>query len=80
MYISVIIKSIELIAEATDEESGIETVSFAIDGTTQYTDYTQPYTWEYAPSSGFKKTRLTVTATDRSNHQHILDQSLLFIG
>jgi len=79
MYSSVIIKSIELIAEATDEESGIELVSFAIDGTTQYTDYTQPYTWEYAPSSGFKKVTLTVTATDRSNHQHILEQPLILI-
>jgi hypothetical protein len=77
---SVIIHPLEIIVDATDEESGIESVSFAIDGTTQYTDYTQPFSWEYAPSSGFKKTTLTVAATDRSNHQHILDQSLIIIG
>jgi hypothetical protein len=77
---SIIIHSIEIIAEANDDESGIETVSFAIDGSTQFIDYSQPYSWDYEPSSGFKQVTLTVKTTDRCNNQHILEQPLILIG
>lgn len=77
---SIIINPITISVDANDEESGLSSVSFAIDNTVKFTESTAPFHWEYEPRSGLNKVTLTVTATDRSNNQQVIQKQLLTLN
>lgn len=77
---SVIINSLTISIEATDEESGIDHISYSIDGEIKYTCFEKPYTWTFEPSSGIHKSLLTILVTDRCNQQTSLNQNIVTIN
>lgn len=80
LSVSLIIDSTTIIINAEDTESGIDQIKFAIDGDVKYTDFTEPYNWQYEPPSGFHRATLYITITDRSNQQYSINHSILSLG
>lgn len=77
---SILLGPITITAEATDEESGVDSVIFSIENEDTFTAYDEPYTWHFEPESGFQQITLTITVNDRSNHQVSINQKLIVLG
>lgn len=77
---SIIINPITITVDANDKESGLSNVTFAVDDAIQNSVFKAPFHWEYVPDVGLNKVTLTVTATDRSNNQQVIQKQLLTLN
>ena len=69
---TLVIGQIEVIATASDGESGVNRVEFYIDGDLKATDSVAPYSWNWLERGGFFPYLLTVTAYDNSDNHSSL--------
>jgi hypothetical protein len=64
---AIIVGKITIVAEASDDTSGIDNVKFYIDNTLQHTDATDPYSWEWDETIFFMHT-IKVVAYDHAGN------------
>jgi len=62
------ISYLDVTANATDNETGVNRVQFSIDGVPQNTTVTEPYTWQWT-AAGFFFYTLTVTSWDNAGNK-----------